>query len=507
MRPKLPLRTVLADPLLLGGALAGDSWLPWRTLLIAAMGEELTADERIVFKQLTGREREPGQRVHELEVVAGRRGGKTKAVSTLAAYIACLCEHTDVLAPGERGILLCVALDQRVAKIMLDYAQAAIEQSPILQQLIAARTSEAIELTNGISIEVRSASFRKLRGPTYVGVIADELAFWYTDDSYANPDIEILNAVRPGLLTTHGPLIMASSPYARRGVLWDTYNKHYGPNGAPSILVAKGSTRDFNSTISQAEIDRELERDRVRNTAELLAEFRSDLEAFVSIDVVEDCVGDYREMAPALANSYFAFVDPAGGSGQDAFTLAISHRDDERVIIDCVREIRPPFSPENVIEELVGTLKSYGVYTATGDRYAGGFPREQFEKRNIIYDCSEKVKSDIYRELLPLLNSKHITIPRHDRLIAQLVGLERKVARGSGKDSIDHAPNAHDDIANAVAGAALLAGVDTYNPNMRWAATLDSDLTPEEQRRAEEQWVVDQYFMRTLGARNFFHAR
>jgi hypothetical protein len=163
MRPRLPLRTALADPLLLGHALEGASWSPWRTLLIAAMGEELTADERIIFKQLTGRDREPGQRVHELEAVAGRRGGKTKAVSTLAAYIACLCDHTDVLTPGERGILLCVALDQRVAKIMLDYAQAAIEESPILKQMIVSRTSEAIELTNRISIEVRAASFRKLR--------------------------------------------------------------------------------------------------------------------------------------------------------------------------------------------------------------------------------------------------------------------------------------------------------------------------------------------------------
>jgi hypothetical protein len=73
--------------------------------------------------------------------------------------------------------------------------------------------SERPSLSN-INIEVRPASFRKLRGPTYIGVIADELAFWYTDSGYANPDIEILAAVRPGLLTTRGPLIMASSPYA-----------------------------------------------------------------------------------------------------------------------------------------------------------------------------------------------------------------------------------------------------------------------------------------------------
>jgi hypothetical protein len=108
--------------------------------------------------------------------------------------------------------------------VLDDYCEATFERSPILKQLIANRTQDALELTNGISIEVRPASFRKLRGPTYITVIADELAFWYVDSSYANPDIEILNAVEPGLATTGGPLILASSPHARRGVLWNYSN-------------------------------------------------------------------------------------------------------------------------------------------------------------------------------------------------------------------------------------------------------------------------------------------
>ena len=58
MIPRVPLREALSDPNLLGAAIAGDSWRSWRTLLIAAMGEELREDERKVFSQLTGRERE-----------------------------------------------------------------------------------------------------------------------------------------------------------------------------------------------------------------------------------------------------------------------------------------------------------------------------------------------------------------------------------------------------------------------------------------------------------------
>jgi hypothetical protein len=60
MKPKISLRKALTDPQLLGGVLVGKSWQPWRTLLIAAMGETLSEDERAIFRALTGREREPG---------------------------------------------------------------------------------------------------------------------------------------------------------------------------------------------------------------------------------------------------------------------------------------------------------------------------------------------------------------------------------------------------------------------------------------------------------------
>ena len=76
MKPRVTLRQALDDPLLLGGIIDGPSWLPWRSLLIAANGEVLTAPERALFQQLTGREREPGQMVEELVGVVGRRGGR-----------------------------------------------------------------------------------------------------------------------------------------------------------------------------------------------------------------------------------------------------------------------------------------------------------------------------------------------------------------------------------------------------------------------------------------------
>jgi hypothetical protein len=292
MKPLAGWRQATTDKMLLGHMLAGPTFRPHRILLTAAFGEELTDDERIIFKQFTDRDHEPNERVREFAVVAGRRTGKTSGLmSSAATYIAGLCDFSDVLKPAEIGTFLCLAQDQRVARQMLSYIEDNFMRSKMLKSRFVRRTTDIIELRNNIQIEVRPANSARLRGATYIGVSADELAHWHTDDGYANPDTQVLGAVRPAMLTTQGMLFMASSPWGRRGVLWDTFNKNFGPKGKPSILVARGTTVQFNPNISQEIIDAELERDPELNSAEYLAEFRSDLEAYVRLEAVEACNG------------------------------------------------------------------------------------------------------------------------------------------------------------------------------------------------------------------------
>jgi hypothetical protein len=116
-------------------------------------------------------------------------------------------------------------------------------------------------------------------------------------------------------------------------------------------------------------------------------------------------------------------------------------------------------------------MKSYGVHSAQADRYGGDWVVSAFAKYNVQIKPSEKPKSDIYVELLPLLNGHRCQLLDHPRMVAQLCGLERRTAR-SGKDSIDHGPaaNAHDDIANAVAGVLLL--VSAGKPPLRFSPEM-----------------------------------
>jgi hypothetical protein len=56
-----------------------------------------------------------------------------------------------------------------------------------------------------------------------------------------------------------------------------------------------------------------------------------------------------------------------------------------------------------------------------------------------VLEQSARPKSDLYHDLLPLINAKRIELLDNRRLAAQLIGLERRISR-QGKDSIDHPP-------------------------------------------------------------------
>jgi hypothetical protein len=248
MTPFVTMRRALSDQHLLGAVLGGDSWLAWRVLLIAAMGEPLTDEERPIFAKLTGRGREPGERVDELWCVVGRRGGKSRAIAALLVYLATMVDYCSQLVLGERGVVLCLARTQEQSQVVLEYVAGIIEAAPILAKMVIRRAADSLTLFNRgatIVIAVRAASFRSVRGLTCVAAVADEIAFWQAEDASANPDVEILRAVRPTLLTTHGPLIAISSPYARKGELWTTFKRDYGPQGDPRILVAHAASRDM----------------------------------------------------------------------------------------------------------------------------------------------------------------------------------------------------------------------------------------------------------------------
>jgi len=134
-------------------------------------------------------------------------------------------------------------------------------------------------------------------------------------------------------------------------------------------------------------------------------------------------------------------------------TMAIAHDDPStgRCVVDAVREVRPKFSPADVVEQFVQTLRNYRIPRITGDRYGAAWVAERFSECGVVYDPADKPAAQLDLELLPALNSRLIELPDDRRLISQLCSLERRTSR-AGRDAVVHPVGAHDDLANAVAG-------------------------------------------------------
>jgi len=234
------------------------------------------------------------------------------------------------------------------------------------------------------------------------------------------------------------------------GFLWDARRRFCGVNDS-SVLVWQADSRTMNRMISQQIVDAAIERDGASAQSEWLGLFRDDLTDFVDRGAVEACVANgVRERSAVAGVRYFSFTDPSGGSN-DAMTTAIGHMESDVVVVDAIREVPAPFDPETVVAEFVELFRRYGIKETVGDAYASQWCATAFDRHGITYRHSELNRSQLYLTTLPLINSKTVRLLDHPRAVSQFCGLERRTTRG-GRDTVDHRPNASDDLCNAIEG-------------------------------------------------------
>jgi len=464
------------------------TWRSWLAYLRAlfALGIEGGPDLEL-FRLATGLDAQPA-RVRESFVIAGRRSGKSFISAVIAVYLACFKDWLPFLSPGEQGYIFIIAVDKKQAGIIKAYISGLLHGNKILEGMIAGETREGIVLRNRVTLSVKTSSFRSVRGYTLLCAILEELAFWRSEES-ANPDKEILSAIRPALATVPDSLLIGiSTPYSRAGVLWELYKQNWGKAEGP--LIWRAATHTMNPTIPRETIDQAFREDPEAAAAEWAAEFRSDITAFIPGELIEGVTVPGRyELPCADGLRYFGFCDPSGGR-QDSFTLAVSHRSAEgRAVLDVLRERRPPFSPEAVTQEFSEVLKAYGLQRVTGDRFAGEWVTAAFQKFGIVYRASEKTASELYLELLPLMTTGGVELLDQKRLKAQLANLERRT-RAGGKDLITHYAGGHDDCANATAGVLVMAQGRVPRPGR---VSFGGEIVSGPQRKPEEVRHVGPY--------------
>jgi len=298
---------------------------------------------------------------------------------------------------------------------------------------------------------VKSCSYRAIRGYTILAAVLEEVAFFRVEG--VNPDRELVTSLRPAMLTIpQAKLFFVSSAYGKNGILYENYRDYYGKD-IDDILVWKATSLEMNPTLSQSMINRELEKDPTSARAEYLSEFRDDLETFLTLQAIDAVVVEGRTMLePVTAEKYLAFCDPSGGR-QDAMTLAIGHRKDNKSVLDRLEVAFPPFNPREVVAKFAGILGDYYISKVEGDKYSGEWVTQAFRDFGVTYNPTAKPKSELYLTLEPMVLAREIELLDNKQLVTELRQLERRTGT-SGRDTVDHPARLHDDAANCVAGLA-----------------------------------------------------
>ncbi len=367
------------------------------------------------------------------------------------------------LARGQLGVVPLIAADRVQAREVLNYVRGIVDGSPLLSKMVRRRTASSVQLGN-VVIEVRTCSWRLLRGMTACAAICDETLAWHQEGS-ANPDREVLAALRPALLTTKGLLVGISSPRLRRGIQYDAFSQHHGVDHDP-VLSWRAASTTMNPALDVNEIQRQLDDPATSDDArcEYLAEWATHLDSYVNPEVVAACTDVGCAERPRLEDvGYYAFCDMAGGSGSDAAALCVAHHEKGSVIVDKVVARKPPFSPESVVAGFCDVLREYGIGEVVGDRFSGLFAPESFQRHGVAYKQSEHPARVLFGALLPLLNSERIRLVDDKVANTEICRLERKVTP-AGNTMIQAPPREHDDRAVCIAGAASLtmASQDAY---------------------------------------------
>src|SRR4029077_10247918 len=135
-----------------------------------------------------------------------------------------------------------------------------------------------------------------------------------------------------------------------------------------------------------------------------------DIGGWLPLELIEQAVDRNLTVRPRATHRtvhYKSFCDPSGGA-RDSFTVAIAHQENSIAVLDCILEIKAPFNSMSATQQIADLLKSYGIASTVGDRYAAQWVVDGFGAFGIRYTHSERDRSAIYSDCAPLFTSGRV---------------------------------------------------------------------------------------------------
>jgi hypothetical protein len=488
MKPAITLSQAMTDPQLFGNTFGAPSFWTWKVVARLIDGLPLTEPRELeLFQQCTGRTKPPTKPVRRLILLAGRRAGKDRFMSSVAMWRAALLTNwKKYISVGEGAVVILIGADRKQAAILRRYCEGLL-QAPLLARECRRQTGDIVEFRNGASLEIATNDARLVRGRSAIAVLGSECCQWRTEERSSSSNAEdVVSAALPSMamMPDGGLLAMGSSVYRKVGFMYRMYRELHGCDDSDDSICWFAPSQVMNSRLPASAIEQAMANNAARARAEFLNIWREEGDDLFALDVLEGSTDyDVLERPPKPGIPYVCYADPASGTGKDSYGLAIAHLEADQArtaVLDVVRARQPKFSPAAVIAtELAPLLRQYGITEVHGDRYAIGFHIDEWQRNGFRFIPCERTTSENYLGLLPLLLSSRSRLINTAIGRSQLASLERVVQSG-GREIVRHpqVDSAHDDVAAVIAGALVTASQASLGMSAvsmsAWTAALEA---------------------------------
>lgn len=490
---------------------------------------DLDAEDHALAVRLFGPvDRIPASARKVLVAVCGARGGKTYVLIALRLLHLALTVDLSHLAPGELAAAVVVAPDMKLARQAIRYVRGAVEAKAELRALVSPDADSAdgfvIDRGNGrrVSIECLAAARggSATRGRSLVGAALDECAFFRDSNAVIN-DIDVYRSVAARVMPG-GQVVIASTPWAESGLLYDLYTDNHGkPSTALACHAPTSLLREGHQHILD-EVERERSRDPESTAREFDAEFlpsgtgqffdRASIEAAMALDLPDE-----------PCNATGAGMDP--GFRSDSSALAIAKRYGDVIDVPTVDEMRPakgsPLVPAEVCARFAGLMNTAEADSVASDGHYIESVREHMTEHQIgVIDAppGQQGKAQVYLRFRELLRSGKVRLPQNKRLLDQLLSIVSKPLPGGGMSiTAPRTRSGHGDLVSALVLAVWRADQfsgprTTSGGSRRYGAFRNGPPRPRstfdpvsylKQRAEERRRVLSGQGKRPTGSRRF----
>lgn len=377
--------------------------------------------------------------------VCGGRGGKSYVLVALRLVWGMYTRDLSTLAPGQRAVALIIAMNEALRQEVTNYALGAIRSHAELRTTLrlprGTREDETpsafrIERPDGQSVTfeggVASRGGYGGRGRSLTDVALDEAAF-FRDASYQVNDEEIFKAAAPRVLPG-GQAIIASTPWAEAGLLYNLYSTNWGK--PVDAIVAHAPTLSMRPAASE-QVERERRRDPDNAEREFDARFmRGGTTLFFPTTLIEQCIDESLELPILPQPGQRVSAGGDFGFRADSSSLAITHRQGRMLTLAALVELRPTneaaLKPSETVRMFASTLVEHGCSYLMADGHYREAIVEYLAESGLAFADAPTTPADAYVRARTLMREGRVRIPRHGRLLQQLKEVQGRPTPGGG---------------------------------------------------------------------------